>query len=82
MYYFCNLEKRHYEYKLMHKIIKEDKTEIVEQDKLIETQKEFYENLYKARPIYRVDNNEALFWTKTIHIIAFYPKKNHNYAKA
>ena len=46
--YFCNLEKRQYNEKIIPKIIKNDGEEITDQYKILEEQKLFYEKLYSS----------------------------------
>ena len=47
--YFVNLEKRNYEKKHIKKLIDEKGTEIIEEEKIIKEQQNFYENLYTTK---------------------------------
>lgn len=46
--YFCNLEKRHYNEKIIPKLIDNNGDEIVDQLKIVNEQKVFYEKLYSS----------------------------------
>ncbi len=62
--YFCSLEKKHYEEKLMKKIVMDDHTEIYEQEDIIKAQKNYYENLYTSRETNTEKEQEATFLNK------------------
>ena len=54
-HYFCNLEKRHFNEKIITKIIEENGEEIVDQFIILKKQKSFYENLCTSKnPILKV----------------------------
>ena len=55
--YFCGLEKTNYTNKTIHKIVKEDGTEITSQKQILDEIKLFYENLYKAKDDQLGDDN-------------------------
>ena len=60
--YFCNLEKRHYNEKLMTKLINDDGEELTSLPDIIEEQKSFYENLYSSRcPLNNLERNKRFF---------------------
>ena len=62
--YFCNLEKRHYNEKIIPKLIDENEREITDQTEIIEKQKLFYEKLYSSsNPVFDREH-EKLFFDK------------------
>ena len=60
--YFCNLEKRHYNEKLISKIITENGDEILDQFKILDEQRSFYEKLYSSSDPILGEEHESLFF--------------------
>jgi hypothetical protein len=59
--YFCNLEKRHFNEKIITKLIEENGEEIVDQFIILEKQKSFSENLYTSKnPILNNEHDKLL----------------------
>ena len=57
--YFCNLEKRHYQEKLIPKLIKENDQEITNLEDILVEQKLYYEKLYTKKTL---DDNPHNFF--------------------
>ena len=60
--YFCNLEKRQYNEKLISKLIVENGSEIDDQFKILDEQKLFYERLYSSSDPSIEPEHESLFF--------------------
>ena len=60
--YFCNLEKRHYNEKIIPKIINEKGEEISDQFKILEEQKLYYEKLYSSSSLVLNQEHKTLFF--------------------
>ena len=61
--YFCNLEKRHYNEKIIPKLIVGDGQEINDQFLILNEQKVFYETLYtSSNPIYETEHENLGFF--------------------
>ena len=60
--YFCNLEKRQYNEKLIPKLINENQDEIIDQFEILEEQKRFYEKLYTSSDPEIREEHETLFF--------------------
>ncbi|CAG2186632.1 unnamed protein product [Mytilus edulis] len=60
--YFCNLEKRNYNEKIIPKLIKDNGEEIFNQSEILEEQKSFYEKLYSStNPILHQEHKNLFF---------------------
>ena len=60
--YFCNLEKRQYNEKLIPKLINENQDKIIDQFEILEEQKRFYEKLYTSSDPEIREEHETLFF--------------------
>ena len=60
--YFCNLEKRNYNEKIIPKLINDNGEEIFNQSEILEEQKSFYEKLYSStNPILHQEHKNLFF---------------------
>ena len=60
--YFCNLEKRHYNDKLISKLINDNNEEISDQFEILDIQKNFYEKLYSSsHPVFDQEHEDLFF---------------------
>ena len=66
--YFCNLEKRHYNEKLISKLVLDNGKEISDQFEILKEQRSFYEKLYSSSNPDIGADHESLFFMKKTHL--------------